>query len=245
MAVTRNDFCNKLEHAYRSHSVYIATGNGELTESLTIAKIHKMEKDYGVNVPSNTGRDLEFIAKLYRQGYDLSESIACDCSGLLVWALRGIGAIPKTADYRAKDFQKMSKVVSLKNLKAGDLVFDKPSDASHVGAYIGNDYVIESKGRDYGVVKRKLSEGKWVAGGSLPYFNDEPTTEYYKKYTGNSISIVSALKAVGEKDTSFEHRQRIAVANKFVSTINEWKGTAAQNLLMLDVLKKGLLIKCQ
>lgn len=245
MLISRTDFCNKMEHAYKTHGVYIATGNGELTETLTIKQIHKMEKDYGVNVSANTGRVLEFIAKQYRLGYDLSESIACDCSGLIVWALRGLGAIPKTADYRAKDFQKMSKVVSLKNLKAGDLVFDKPSEATHVGIYVGNEYTIESKGRDYGVVKRKLSEGKWVAGGTLPYFNDVPTTEYYKKYTGNSISIVSALKAVGEKDTSFNHRQRIAVANNFVKTITEWKGTAEQNLHMLDVLKKGLLIKCQ
>lgn len=244
MNADRKDFCSKIEHLYNSHSVYIATGNGELTTTLTIKQINKMERDYGVNVSTNTARDLEFIAGCYRKGYDMSESRACDCSGAIVWALRECGIITTKQDYRARDFQKMSKPVSIKNLVAGDLVFDKPSEATHVGTYIGDGYVIESKGRDYGVVKRKLSESNWAAGGQLPYFDNEPTTEYYKKYTGTSNSIVDALRAVGEKDTSFEHRQRIAVANKFVDDISKWKGTTQQNTLMLDVLKRGVLIKC-
>ena len=244
MGASREDFCKKMEHLYLSHSVYIATGNGELTTSLTIKQIHGMEKDYGVNVTTNTARDLQYIAKCYRNGYDMSESRACDCSGAIVWALRELNIITPKQDYRAKDFQKISKVVSLKNLKAGDLVFDKPSDATHVGVFVGNNKVIESKGRDYGVVKRALSDGNWASGGQLPYFSDDPEIQYYKQYKGTSTSIVDALRAVGEKDTSFEHRQRIAVANKFVESIDKWKGTAAQNLLMLDVLKKGALIKC-
>ena len=241
---TRNDFCRAMEVIYQNHGVYIATGNGEYTESLTIRNIHQMEMAYGVNVASNTSRVLAYIANCYKLGYDMSKSRAGDCSGIIVGCLRDLALIKPTADYRAKDFQKMCTPVSLKNLKAGDLVFDKPSNASHVGVYVGNNNVIESQGRDKGVVKRPLSAGSWAAGGSFTWWAEDKKVEYYKKYTGTTTSIVTALHAVGEKDTSFEHRQRIAVANKFVSTVQEWKGRAAQNILMLDTLKKGVLIKC-
>ena len=41
--------------------------------------------------------------------------------------------------------------------------------ATHTGIYAGNLMVIEMQGRDRGCVKRKISEGAWVCGGSLPY----------------------------------------------------------------------------
>lgn len=46
----------------------------------------------------------------------------------------------------------------------GILVFRKKS---HVGIYIGNGYVIEAKGFDYGVVKTKLTAGNWDKWGKL------------------------------------------------------------------------------
>jgi hypothetical protein len=45
---------------------------------------------------------------------------------------------------------------------------------------------------------------------------------YYPKYTGSSGSIVAALAAVGEKDTSYSHRAKIAKAN----AISGYSGTA-------------------
>ena len=60
---------------------------------------------------------------------------------------------------------------------------------------------------------------------------------YYPKYTGSSTSIVTALKSVGEKDTSLNHRKEIAFAN----SINNYKGTASQNLTMVKMLKAGKL----
>ena len=62
---------------------------------------------------------------------------------------------------------------------------------------------------------------------------------YYPKYTGSSLSIVTALKAVGESDTSLSHRRRIANANG----ITNYKGSASQNLKLLSLLKKGELVK--
>jgi hypothetical protein len=61
----------------------------------------------------------------------------------------------------------------------------------------------------------------------------------YSKYTGTSTSIVTALKAVGETDTSYAHRSKIAAANKIAG----YKGTASQNTTMLTLLKQGNLVK--
>lgn len=63
--------------------------------------------------------------------------------------------------------------------------------------------------------------------------------EYYPQYIGTSISLVYGLKAVGEKDTSFNHRADIALANG----INKYNGLATQNLSLLKLLKQGLLKK--
>lgn len=62
--------------------------------------------------------------------------------------------------------------------------------------------------------------------------------KYFKKYTGKSDSIVEALEAVGAK-SDFAYRKKIATANK----ISNYKGTAEQNTKMLELLKKGKLIK--
>ncbi len=65
------------------------------------------------------------------------------------------------------------------------------------------------------------------------------SVSYYPKYTGKSGSIVSALASVGEKDTSYSHRAKIAKAN----AISGYSGTAAQNIHMVKLLKSGKLIK--
>ena len=65
------------------------------------------------------------------------------------------------------------------------------------------------------------------------------TSVYYPIYAGNTTSIVSALAAVGEKDTSFSHRSVIAKVNG----ITGYSGTAAQNTTMLNLLKQGRLKK--
>lgn len=60
----------------------------------------------------------------------------------------------------------------------------------------------------------------------------------FKKYTGKSGSIVTALNSIGEK-SSYDYRSKIAVAN----SINDYAGTAVQNTEMVKLLKQGCLIK--
>ena len=62
--------------------------------------------------------------------------------------------------------------------------------------------------------------------------------EYYPKYTGNTISIVDALKAVGV-NSSYENRANIAKRNGIINYI----GSSSQNLRLLKLLKEGKLIK--
>ena len=61
--------------------------------------------------------------------------------------------------------------------------------------------------------------------------------EYYPAYKGTSPSIVNALAAVGEKDTSYKHRQKIAAANGFAN----YCGKTMENLEMVRMLKDGKL----
>ena len=64
------------------------------------------------------------------------------------------------------------------------------------------------------------------------------TSAYYPKYNGKGTSLVSALATVGEKDTTYEHRKKIARANG----IPNYAGTISQNIALVDLLKAG---KCK
>lgn len=58
-------------------------------------------------------------------------------------------------------------------------------------------------------------------------------------YTGNSL--IDALKAAGETDTSIAHRKQIAFVNGTVSTASSYTGTSAQNKKLLALLLAGTL----
>lgn len=62
------------------------------------------------------------------------------------------------------------------------------------------------------------------------------TNQYFRKYTGNSSSIVDGLAAVGAS-ISFAYRKKIAEVNG----VKGYIGTANQNLKLLNLLKQGKL----
>lgn len=170
---TRQQFCDAMIEVYKNHGVYIGGANGELTEGLTIGRIRRLEEGYeGRDHKTDINRDLTYIGGCYKKGWDMSRSISGDCSGVIVGVMRSLGIIKSTADYRACQFQALSKPVPLKDLQAGDLVFNKKSDASHVGVFDG-EMVVESKGRSDGVVRRKVSAGSWAIGGRLDWFDND------------------------------------------------------------------------
>ena len=63
---------------------------------------------------------------------------------------------------------------------------------------------------------------------------------YYPRYKGKSSSIVDALKSLSI-NPSKSNRKRIATLNG----IKNYIGTAAQNTKLLNLLKRGTLIKCK
>jgi cell wall-associated NlpC family hydrolase len=120
--------------------------------------------------------------------------------------------------------------------------------SGHVGVYIGNGYVIEARGFEYGVVKTRLKDRKWTHWGKCPFItyvttnavkNDSGANKaYFKKCDSKSTSIVDALKSLGYI-SSYSYRKQIATANG----IKLYVGSAKQNAQMLSLLKQGKLIK--
>lgn len=62
--------------------------------------------------------------------------------------------------------------------------------------------------------------------------------KYFKKYTGNSVSIVDILKSLNE-DYSYEYRNKIGSING----INNYTGTSKENNTLVNLIKQGILIK--
>lgn len=77
-----------------------------------------------------------------------------------------------------------------------------------------------------------------VSKADVEKYTGSTTVSYYKKYTGNSGSIVDALNSIGV-NSSFSNRKAIAIKNG----ISNYSGTASQNTTLLNLLKQGKLKK--
>ena len=88
---------------------------------------------------------------------------------------------------------------------------------------------LTNAGYDYSAVQAKVNEILGV---------DTSITNYYPAISSDYNSIVEALKSIGV-DSSFNNRKKIAVKNG----INNYTGTATQNIELLDKLKAGRLTK--
>lgn len=98
------------------------------------------------------------------------------------------------------------------------------------GKYGNGDARKKALGSKYAEVQARVNE--------LLKGINKPSTLYYPRYTGNSGSIVEALNKVGV-NSSYSNRSAIAARNG----ISGYRGTAAQNIKMLSLLKQGKLIK--
>ncbi len=160
-----------------------------------------------------------------------------------------------------------------KNPKAGDLIFFKGArhaGANHIALVIkvtkDRVYTIEgntSTGKGVidnggGVVKKNyLLTNSNILGYGRPKYESETTAStsqptstsvksstsvYYKKYTGKSTKVDEVLKVIGVPSKyygSVKNRKTIAVKN----SISNYKGTASQNLKIVDLAKQGKLKK--
>lgn len=140
----------------------------------------------------------------------------------------------------------------------GDVIFydwqdsgsgDNTGHPDHVGIVTkvsnGIISVIEGNKNDK-VGERPIKvNSRYIRGFIVPKYSKFATKEtnkkvsYYPAYKGGSWSIVDALKAVGVKSPTMALRKQIAAANG----IKNYKGSAIDNLKMLNLLKKGKLKK--
>lgn len=108
----------------------------------------------------------------------------------------------------------------------------------HVGIYIGEGRVIEARGFNYGVVETELRERGWTYWGKCPWIEYPDGKIYFKTCAADEVSIVDALKSIGE-NSGFAYRKKIAEANGMAGYV----GTAKENIKMLSLLRRGLLVK--
>ena len=99
------------------------------------------------------------------------------------------------------------------------------------------EFLMERMGLIAFFVNARLNANEPVA--TAPITKVESPVGVYPAYTGNTQSIVTALAAVGERNTSFANRKAIALANG----IGGYTGTASQNIALLNKLKAGQLVK--
>ena len=113
---------------------------------------------------------------------------------------------------------------------------------SSVGTYSAGAYYVFNKSDGMiNITKTKGVAGGWINPNDNKTASSSASTSsgsYYKKYTGSTDSIVTALNSIGV-DSSYSNREKIATANG----ISGYSGTASQNTKMLSLLKQGKLKK--
>ena len=177
---------------------------------------HKMaERMVAAANNSNIGYSQKDRAAIWSDGIDSKKKTNCDCSSLTREAFCEATGI---------DPGNFTTATAKKALLATGLV--EQFEVKNASDLMTGDIICTKKKGHIAVV---------ILGKSP----DEVVTKFYPKYTGKSTSIVSALATVGEKDTSYSNRCKIAAAND----IKAYVGSMKQNTQMLDLLKNGKLRK--
>ena len=161
----RTDFISWL----KSHvgDMYVWGADGEMITGMDSPEqwIHKKETSV-----ANANRAIDFMKAAAK-----NPLYAFDCSGLIVAFLMERGYIE--SDMSSRGLYSACEKIDRSDLEPGDLVFRHNGQRiHHVGVYVGDGMVIESKGRDDGVVMRLIdASGKsyWNRYGRLAVITDE------------------------------------------------------------------------
>lgn len=131
-------------------SAYVWGGNGQT--NLTDSQIRSMDTSI-----TNAARSIAYIKALKDSGVSAYECF--DCSGLISRYMQNNGKVyqKRNCDHLWAMCTHLT-AVDPAILIAGDLLFrGSDGDKYHVGVYVGDGWVIESRGRSYGVVKRGIN----------------------------------------------------------------------------------------
>jgi hypothetical protein len=154
--------------------------------------------------PENRRAAEAYCEKMFEEGY--TELFAYDCSGLGVYWLVDLKHLWKS-DVNANTM--MVRCELRTDLpKRGWWVFRLTGNrATHIGYMVDDEYLIEAKGRDYGVVKTKFRAKDWGCWGIPNVFKDEivdppappvPPTEHYVEVIGGSVNVRTADSKKGK-----------------------------------------------
>lgn len=170
--------------------LYVSGGQGQKLTPALIRKLEKRDSDYK--------RALKMYEKHAKAGESL---VGYDCSGLIICYLLGNKLIAR--DYNANGiYYSLCAPIDRKELKTGDLVFKKKltsSEVYHTGIYMGGGMVVHAKGRDYGVVREKLSAAGWNRYGRLKVYSEESEDEIMDLLKSGSKDAI----ARGQKSLAF------------------------------------------
>ena len=173
----------------------------------------------------------------------LCEFVECSCGEMIALAkkqkvfIESDSYVPTTGDVIFYDWDDSGKG-------------DNTGWPDHVGLVVkaanGVITVIEGNKSDK-VAERVIKvNSKFIRGFIAPKYSNYATketapkkVEYYPKASAGGWSFVDALKSVGVKTPTLAYRKKIAEANG----IKNYKGSAIDNLKMLNLLKKGKLKK--
>lgn len=172
MANNLKEFISYLKEQVRNHSIYVWGAQGQLGSAVTEAWIRRKETD-----AENCAKAIAFWKKQCSAGYgDMLR--AFDCSGLGMFWLQNVKGLLKS-DTNANGLYRRCRKIGKAELRPGDFVFKVISGkATHIGYVVDTELnVIEAQGRDYGVVKRALSEGAWNAYGRPGFWTEAEINE--------------------------------------------------------------------
>lgn len=164
----------------------------------------------------NIGYSQSDRTSIIQNGIDTKVPTNCDCSSLVRECIK---------EATGKDVGNFTTGDEAKVLEKSGLFNTRVAYKSGMNLYSGDVLVTKEKGHTAIVtdgVKRDLV-----------------VNQYYPKPNEEQKSIVDGLRSVGERDTTFNHRKVIAKANG----INDYTGSATQNLTLVNLLNEGKLIK--
>lgn len=165
---------------------------------------------------ANIGYSQSDRYSIIKNGIDTTTKVNCDCSSLVRECIKEASGID------VGDFNTSNEATILE--KSG-LFCTRLSYTPMIRLYTGDILVTKQKGHTVIVVSGVK--------------RDRKKYNYYDKPIHYFESIVDALRSVGEKDITFNHRKVIAKANG----IKDYEGSVIQNKKMLELLNAGKLIK--
>lgn len=233
--ITRQTMVDYVLREVARGSIYVWGAQGQRGNKISEAWIKDMETS-----TANANRAIARWKK-NKENYDPSMIGAYDCSGLIGACLNENDN--KGFDDTADGYLGRCVQISKSELQPGDLVFEYSGGKSkHVGVYIGNGYVVEARGRDYGVVKTGLNDRNWKKYGR-PDFMYKSSSNSSSTSGGTQVSSGTSKPSTAITDTSMELPDKILYYRLKTNMRAYFRSAPHTNNTINTILDEGSLLK--